>query len=94
MNRTQVIILATIGLMIIAVIFGFIYSGKKKGARSHIQMEDGAMTEVPEKYTYKDLMASAGNRNFAEEATPAPAGTTAIVCFGRVRITSAIQFDG
>ncbi|MVT12513.1 conjugative transposon protein TraM [Chitinophaga tropicalis] len=75
MNRTQVIILATIGLMIIAVIFGFIYSGKKKGARSHIQTEDGAMTEVPEKYTYKDLMASTGNRNFAEEAPPAPAGS-------------------
>src|SRR2546425_7104202 len=60
MNKPKVIIIAVIGLLLIIATYLFISAGPKKVKAEEIDV----VTEVPQEYTYKDMMEAEKNDQF------------------------------
>lgn len=74
MNKTKVIIFASMGLAIILTIFLFVNAGHTKGERK----DNEAMTEVPQEFTYHDMMeARSSKESYSDTTETRPLTTTA-----------------
>jgi hypothetical protein len=69
MSRIQIIMLSVLGLMVVAVVFWcvHVFSSDKS------TQNGDTMTDVPEKYTYEDMIKSVGDKGFPIDETPAAA---------------------
>lgn len=88
MSRTQIIMLSVLGLMIIGVVFWCI-SAFSSGKSKSVDSNSNTLTDVPEKFTYQDMMKSAGDKGF--NLDEAPKTGKSIIAAGDETVLNAVS---